>query len=69
VGFKQVFELFCDCWCLYRKYAVMDVNDKRLESLADETGSLCKKYADHIFAKDMILAVLNEIDSRRTAIR
>jgi len=30
---------------------------------------LCKKYADHIFAKDMILAVLNEIDSRRTAIR
>lgn len=63
MGFKQVFELFSDCWGLYRRYAVSDLNEESLKSFVSETEELYRnKYGRDELAKEMLLAVSGEID-------
>lgn len=64
MGVKDAFSLFCNCWELYRKYAVSDLGDEELQRFAYESGALSRKYHEDAFAREVILAVVNEIDRK-----
>lgn len=58
---KTVFNLFCDSWHLYRKYILSKLNEKALDEFIQESGELFQKYERDPFAKDLLLAVTNEV--------
>ena len=58
---KTVFNLFCDSWQLYRKYIT---KDKDLDDFIGESGELFQKYGQDPFAKDLLLAVTNEVERK-----
>lgn len=64
MAFQQAFNLFCDCWKLYRKYVLKDLNDVVINEYIQESGNLMEKYKNNIFAKDMIVAITSEIERR-----
>lgn len=57
---RTVFNLFCDSWHLYRKY--IKLNEKDLDEFIQESGELFQKYEQDPFAKDLLLAITNEIE-------
>ena len=59
---RTVFNLFCDSWHLYRKYILSKLNEKVLDDFIQESEELFEKYAQDPFAKDLLLAVTNEIE-------
>ena len=59
-----VFSLFCDSWHLYRKYILSKLNEKDLDEFIRESGELFRKYGQDPFAKDLLLAVTNEIERK-----
>ncbi len=59
---RTVFNLFCDSWHLYRKYILSKLNEKVLDDFIQESEELFEKYARDSFAKDILLAVTNEIE-------
>lgn len=61
---KTVFNLFCDGWRLYRKYILEKLNEKDLDEFIRESGELFQKYDQDPFAKDLLLAVTNEIERK-----
>ena len=61
---RTVFSLFCDSWHLYRKYILSKLNEKDLDEFIRESGGLFQKYGQDPFAKDLLLAVANEIDRK-----
>ena len=61
---RTVFNLFCDSWHLYRKYILSKLNEKVLDDLIQESEELFEKYAQDSFAKDILLAVTNEIERK-----
>ena len=61
---KTVFNLFCDSWHLYRKYILGELNEKDLDEFIRESGELFQKYDQDPFAKELLLAVTNEIERR-----
>lgn len=61
---RTVFSLFCDSWNLYRKYILSKLNETDLDEFIRESGELFKKYEQDPFAKDLLLAVTNEIERK-----
>ena len=59
---RTVFSLFCDSWHLYRKYILSKLDEKDLDEFIQESGELFQKYKQDPFAKDLLLAVTNEIE-------
>lgn len=59
---RTVFNLFCDSWSLYRKYILSKLNEKDLNGFIQESEDLFQKYGQDPFAKDLLLAVTNEIE-------
>lgn len=59
---RTVFNLFCDSWHLYRKYILSKLNEKDLDEFIQESEELFQKYERDPFAKDMLLAITNEIE-------
>lgn len=64
---RTVFNLFCDSWQLYRKFILSKLGQKELDEFIQESGELFRKYGQDPFAKDMLLAVTNEIERRSKA--
>lgn len=64
MSIKDVFGLFCDCWRLYRKYILRDLNDTNIDEYIVESGKIAKEYKNDPFARDMIVSVTNEIERR-----
>ena len=62
MGFKAAFSLFCDCWRIYSKYAVSNLNDEELQKFADAATAISRKYQEDAFARELVLAIINEID-------
>lgn len=61
---RTVFNLFCDSWHLYRKYILSKLNEKDLDEFIQESEELFQKYERDPFAKDMLLAITNEIERK-----
>ncbi len=60
----MVFNLFCDSWHIYRKYILKELREKDLDEFIQESGELFRKYEQDPFAKELLLAVSNEIERR-----
>ena len=61
---RTVFNLFCDCWHLYRRYILRGLDEKDLDEFIRESGELFRKYEQDPFAKDLILAATNEVERK-----
>ena len=61
---RTVFNLFCDSWHLYRKYILSKLNEKDLDEFIQESEALFQKYKRDPFAKDLLLAVTNEVERK-----
>lgn len=64
MGLKAVYSLFCDCWGLYGKYATSKLGDEELQAFISESAAMSKKHHEDAFAREIILAVMNEIDKK-----
>lgn len=64
MAIRTVFHLFCDCWQLYRKYITRELEEKTLDDFIRESGELFQKYGQDPFAKDLLLAVTNEVERK-----
>lgn len=61
---RTVFNLFCDCWHLYRRYILRELNEKDLDEFIQESGEVFQKYERDPFARDFLLAVTNDVERR-----
>lgn len=61
MAIRTVFNLFCDSWQLYRKYIL---KEKDLDDFIRDSGELFQKYGQDPFAKDLLLAVTNEVERK-----
>lgn len=61
---RTVFNLFCDSWHLYRKYMPGQLHEEELENFIQESEDLFRKYKQDPFAKDLLLAVTNEVERK-----
>lgn len=64
MALKTVFDLFCDCWGLYHNYALKCFDDNVWDSFRDDVVNLSKKYHNDLLAREIILAVANEIERK-----
>lgn len=60
--FLEAAGLFADCWDVYRRYYGKELNDDICEHFTNEMGLLYEKYGKQRLAKDLILAVIGEIE-------
>ena len=61
MAISTVINLFCDSWQLYRKYIL---KEKDLDGFIQESEELFQKYGQDPFAKDLLLAVTNEVERK-----
>lgn len=61
---KTAFQLFCDCWHLYRKYILRAQNEEALEQFKRETEEIYARYKQEPMAKEMLLAVIGEVERK-----
>lgn len=62
MGFLKTAELFRNSWHLYRKYYSQKKNAEMWEQFVEEAEGLYEKYGKQPFAKEMIMAVICEIE-------
>lgn len=61
---RTAFQLFCDCWHLYRKYILRTANEGALEQFKKETEEIYTRYKQEPMAKEMLLAVIGEVERK-----
>ncbi|WP_281844429.1 MULTISPECIES: hypothetical protein [Sellimonas] len=61
---RTAFQLFCDCWHLYRKYILRTANEETLEQFKKETEEIYTRYKQEPMAKEMLLAVIGEVERK-----
>lgn len=64
MAIRTVFNLFCDSWHLYRKYVLSPLTEKELDAFVQESGEIFRRYKQDPFAKELLLAVTNEIERK-----
>lgn len=64
IAVRTAFNLFCDCWKLYRKYIAADLDEENLDRFIQESEEVFRKYEQDLFAKDLLLVVTNEIERK-----
>lgn len=62
MNFLEAARLFSDCWYLYKRYYGRDMEEELCLVLMDETRALHEKYGKQPFAREMILAVIIELE-------
>lgn len=60
--FLEAAGLFADCWDVYRRYYGKELNDGICEQFTSEMGFLYEKHGKQRLAKELILAVIGEIE-------
>lgn len=60
--FLEAARLFGDSWGLYRKYYGQEKNREMWERFVEEAEELYKKYGKQPFAREIIVAVISEVE-------
>lgn len=60
--FMEAARLFQDSWKLYRKYYGEEKSEAVWNQLIEEADGLYKKYGKHPFAREMMAAVISEVE-------
>lgn len=66
---KQVYNMFTDTWRFYKKYADVRSDDEFWESVVDESGQIAKQYENDRLCRDLLLAVLSELERKEKELR
>lgn len=61
MGVTEAFRMVCGMWGLYKKYAARRLDEKEMEQFTAEARDIYGRYRTP-FAKEMVLAVANEIE-------
>lgn len=62
---KAVHGMFTDTWRLYKQYAdIRQGEDGRWEAFLEEASALARKYDNGLFARDLLMAAINELERR-----
>ena len=61
---KTVWGMFTDSWRFYKKYADVQQSDEYWEAVVDEYGQIAKKYDNAKLAIALILAAIEELESK-----
>lgn len=61
MAFRDVYQLFTDCWRLYQKYAARRLVEQECEQIMQEVERLREKYNSDL-AKDILIAMLRELE-------
>lgn len=59
---KKYFEVYTDCWKLFRKYSEPNGSDEFWEKLIDESKLLHVKHGKTEFSKKLLLETVDEIE-------
>lgn len=59
---KEYFEIYTDCWKLFRKYSEPNDTDEFWQQLIDESNELHKKHGKTEFSKKLLVETINEIE-------
>lgn len=61
---KQVYNMFSDCWKLFKKYAdIRQDEEARWEALIDEADAIINQYGkDNKFVRDLIMAIMSQFE-------
>lgn len=62
MSFLEAAGLFRDSWKLYKKYFGQDKDRGMWEKLIDEADGLYEKHGKQLFVKEMMVAVISEIE-------
>lgn len=58
------FEVYREVWDFHKKFSVVGNDDAYWQSVIDESSQIAKKYENDRFVKDLLIAVLNELDRK-----
>lgn len=61
---RAVYHIFTDVWKLYRKYADAKEDGRYWEELAFEAGVIAKRYGNSKLCRDLLIAVLLELERK-----
>ena len=64
---EQYFDVWQETWRFHKKFYDNDGSDRTWEQIVDESSHIAKKYEgkpQYNFAKDLILAVISEIEKK-----
>lgn len=59
---KKYFNVYTDCWKLFKKFSDPVAEDAFWEALIDEGDAVAEKYGKSEFAKKMIVVTMEELD-------
>lgn len=59
---KEYYEIYTDCWKLFRKYSEPNDTDEFWQQLIDESIQLNKKHSKTILSRKMLLETINEVE-------
>ena len=61
---KTVWGMFTDCWRFYKKYADVQQADEYWEAMVAEADVIAKKYQNNKLCRDLIFAVVDELERK-----
>ena len=61
---KHIYNLFTDCWRLFKKYSEVKDTDEYWEAVVDESVQIANRYNNCKFVRDLLLAITNELEHR-----
>ncbi len=60
---KKIYNAFSDCWKLYKNFVgIRQEDEARWEVLIDEADAIIERYEKHQFVRDLISAVMGELE-------
>lgn len=61
---KRKYDMFTECWRLFKKYADVKNDDEYWESVVSESNAIAKQYGNCRFVRDLLLAVISELETK-----
>lgn len=59
---KTVYNIFKDCRNLYKRFYDSELNEDDIENFRKCVKKISNKYGDNAFVRDLLMAVINEVD-------
>lgn len=59
---KKYYEVYTDCWKLFRKYSSPNDSDQFWQQLIDESNLLYEKHGKREFVKRIVIETIGEIE-------
>lgn len=61
---SREYVMFKDFWSLMKKYWIPENNDSYWEELISDTDQFAKRYGNEVFARDLAMALIGELERK-----